>query len=211
MPTRLLQSFCKPASIALIGASERLGSIGAALTRNLLSGGFQGELFLVSRRHRRIQNLPAWLHVADLPGVPDLAIIATPPSTISKLLAELGRRGTRAAMVVTPVGLRDGATAQTWRDAARTHGLRLLGPGSFGVIVPRHGLNASLSSILPQPGHLALIAPSGTALTPLLEWAAAQGIGFSSVIALGDGGDVGFDEVLDGLAHDPAPVSYTHL
>lgn len=203
MPTRLLRSFCKPASIALIGASERLGSIGAALTRNLLSGGFQGELFLVSRRHRRIQNLPAWLHVADLPGVPDLAIIATPPSTISKLLAELGRRGTRAAMVVTPVGLRDGATAQTWRDAARTHGLRLLGPGSFGVIVPRHGLNASLSSILPQPGHLALIAPSGTALTPLLEWAAAQGIGFSSVIALGDGGDVGFDEVLDGLAHDP--------
>ena len=203
MPTRLLQSFCKPASVALIGASERPGSVGAALTRNLLSGGFQGEQFLVSRRHRRIQNLPAWPRVADLPGVPDLAIIATPLPTVPKLLAELGRRGTPTALLVTTAGLRDGVTARTWRDAAHAHGLRLIGPGSFGMIAPRLGFNASLSSIFPQPGHLALIASSGMALTPLLEWAAAQSIGFSSVIALGDGSDVGFGDALDGLAYDP--------
>ncbi|CDH43189.1 bifunctional acetate--CoA ligase family protein/GNAT family N-acetyltransferase [Candidatus Contendibacter odensensis] len=203
MPTRLLHSFCKPTSVALIGASERPGSIGAALTRNLLSGGFQGELFLVSRRHRRIQNLPAWSHVADLSGVPDLAIIATPPPTVPKLLAELGRRGTRIALLVTTAGPGDGTPAQTWRDAAHAHGLRLLGPGSFGVIAPHHRLNASLSSIFPQPGPLALVASSGMVLTPLLEWATAQGIGFSSVIALGNGSDVGFSDVLDELAYDP--------
>lgn len=203
MPTRRLRSFCKPASIALIGASERPGSIGAALTRNLLGGGFQGELFLVSRRHRQIQHQPAWPCVAALPGVPELAIIAIPPPAIPELLDELGQRGTQAAIVVTAADAQDQAGAQIGRAAARAHGLRLLGPGSFGVIAPRHGLNASLSSILPRPGHLALIASSGMALTPLLEWAAAQNTGFSSVIALGDGSDMNFGDMLDELAHDP--------
>lgn len=201
MPNPLLRYLCAPASIALIGASERPGSIGAALTRNLLCGGFQGELFLVNRRHRSLQDLTVWPRVADLPRVPELAIIATPPHTVSELLADLGWRGTQAVVVITATGLH--SDAQSWRDTARDHGLRLIGPGSFGIIAPRHGLNVSLSPIFPQPGHLALIASSGMALTPLLEWATAQSFGFSSVIALGDSSAVGFDDLLDALADDP--------
>lgn len=96
MPVHSLNALFNPASVALIGASERPGSLGAALTRNLLAGGFNGELFLLSRRHRRIQDRPAFAHLADLPHPPDLAIIATPLPTVPNLLIELGRLGTRS-------------------------------------------------------------------------------------------------------------------
>ncbi|MFZ1642078.1 MAG: GNAT family N-acetyltransferase, partial [Candidatus Contendobacter sp.] len=170
------------------------------LTRNLLAGGFKGELFLVNRRHSRVQNMPAFQHLSELPRAPELAILATPPSTISELLVELGQRGTRTAVIVT-AGSHD--EARTWRKAAHPHGLRLLGPGSFGVITPRCGLNASFGHTFPQPGHLALIAPEGSVLAPILEWATVQDIGFSSVVALGDGSDLDFGDLLDGLSDDP--------
>ncbi|MDG4552123.1 MAG: GNAT family N-acetyltransferase [Candidatus Contendobacter sp.] len=201
MPTFSSRSLFNPASIALIGASERPGSIGAALTRNLLAGGFKGELFLVNRHHARVQNMPARQHLADLPRAPELAVIATPPPTVPELLTTLGRHGARITLIATAAGSRD--EARIWRDVARSQGLRLLGPGSCGVIAPRWGLNASLSPVFPRPGHLALIAPEGSVLTPILEWATAQDIGFSSIVALGDGDDLNYDEVLDGLSHDP--------
>ena len=200
MTTHTLRSLYKPTSVALIGASERPGSIGAALTRNLLAGGFKGELFLVNRRHPHVQNMPACPRLADLPHAPELAIIATPPATLPTLLTELGQRGTRIVAIAT-AGSPD--EAQTWRKIARTQGLRWLGPGSFGVIAPRWGLNASLSHVFPQPGHLALIAPEGSVLAPILEWATAQGIGFSSVVALGDSGDLNYTDLLDDLSCDP--------
>ncbi|MCC6135114.1 MAG: GNAT family N-acetyltransferase [Candidatus Contendobacter sp.] len=207
MPTRPLKALFNPASVALIGASERPGSMGAALTSNLLAGSFKGELFLLNRRHRRIQDRHAFAHLADLPHVPELAIIATPRSTIPELVTELGRLGTRVAVIATDHGpLGSDAMRQfhhTLRERARPHDLRLLGPDSLGVIVPRCGLNASLSHLLPWPGHLALIAQSGAVLAPMLEWATAQGIGFSSVIALGERADLNFSDLLDWQARDP--------
>lgn len=200
MPT-LSRYLFNPASIALIGASERPGSIGAALTRNLLAGGFKGDLFLVNRRHSRVHDMPAHQRLADLPRAPELAVIATPPPGVPELLTMLGQQGARIALIATTASSRD--EARTWREMARGRGLRLLGPGSFGVIAPRWGLNASLSPIFPRPGHLALIAPEGSVLTPILEWATARNIGFSSILALGDGDDLNYDEVLDGLSHDP--------
>ena len=201
MTTHILRSLCKPASVALIGASERPGSIGAALTRNLLASGLKGELFLVNRRHSRVQNMPACQRLTDLPHAPELAMIATPPVTVPNLLAELGQRGTPIAAIATAARSHD--ETRTWCEIARSQGLRLMGPGSFGVIAPRWGLNASLSPVFPRPGHLALIAPEGSVLAPILEWATAQGIGFSSVIALGNGGDLDYSELLDDLSRDP--------
>ena len=208
MSTRHLRYLFNPASVALIGASERPGSLGAALTRNLLGGGFQGELFLVNRRHRHVREMPAYPHPADLPRAPELAIIATPARTVLELLAELGRRGTKTAVIASDTGARDAAEAdilhRAWREAARPYGLRLLGPASVGVMAPRCGLNASLGHLFPQPGPLALVAQSGAVQAPLLEWAAGQGIGFSSVVAMGGQIDIDSGDLLDWLAHDPA-------
>jgi acetyltransferase len=207
MPTRSLKALFNPASVALIGASERPDSLGAALTSNLLAGGFKGELFLLSRRHRRVQARRAFAHLADLPRTPELAIIATPQSTIPDLLTELGRLGTQVVVIATDPGPLGSDEMRRFhhrlRESVQTHGLRLLGPDSLGVIIPRFGLNASLSHLLPWPGHLALIAQSGAVLAPMLEWATAQGMGFSSVIALGQRADLNFSDLLDWLTRDP--------
>lgn len=202
MSTRSLRSLFNPASVVLIGASERPGSLGAALTRNLLSGNFKGELFLVNRRHRRVQGMPAVAHPNDLPHPPELALIATPPPTLPDLLVALGQRGTRIAVIAIAAGSPD--DARLWRTVAAAHGLRLIGPGSFGLILPQRGLNASLSHACPPSGHLALVAADGSMLTPVLEWADAHSIGFSSVIALGRDSDLQFSDLLDGLSRDPA-------
>lgn len=207
MPIRHLRCLLDPASVALIGASDRPGSLGAALTRNLLAGGFKGEVFPVNRRHRRVRDMPAYPHPSDLPSTPELAIIATPTPTVPDLLAELGHQGTKVAVIATPSQTQDTDEARIFhhalREAARPHGLRLLGPGSFGVIAPRCGLNASLGPICPKPGPLALIAPEGSLLTPIVEWATARGIGFSSIVALGERSDLDFGDWLDGLSQDP--------
>jgi acyl-CoA synthetase (NDP forming)/RimJ/RimL family protein N-acetyltransferase len=207
MPTRYLRYLFDPASVALIGASERPGSLGAALTRNLLDGGFKGEVFLVNRRHRRVWEMPAYLHPADLPSAPELAIIATPPPTVPKLLAELGRRGTKVAVIASPSRAQGadkiGIFHHTLREVAQPFGLRLVGPDSLGIIVPRRGLNASLSHVFPQAGSLALVAQSGAVLAPMIEWATAQGIGFSCIVALGERVDINFSDLLDCLARDP--------
>ena len=207
MPNPSMQALLKPASVALIGASERPGSLGAALTCNLLAGSFKGELFLLNRRHRRVQNQPAFAHLADLPHPPDLAIIATAPPTMPSLLAELGQRGTPVAIIATHHRPTSGDTTRQWlltlRQLAHTHRIRLLGPDSPGVMIPRYGLNASLNPRLPLPGHLTLITQFGAILAPMLEWATAKGIGFSSVIALGERADLNFSDLLDELARDP--------
>ncbi len=206
MPTGLLRYLFEPASVALIGASDRPGSLGATLIRNLLAGGFTGELFLVNRRHRCVQGLPTFQHLSELPHAPELALLATPAPTLPALLAELDQHGAKVAVLVGPVGSgqTEGADPHSTRRAtARPHGLRVLGPNSLGLMAPRVGLNASLGPLLPPAGPLALVAPSGMVLTPMLEWAASRGIGFSGIAALGDGSDIGFAELLDGCARDP--------
>lgn len=207
MPTRFLRSLFAPSSVALIGASERPDSLGAALTRNMLADSFKGELFLLNRRHRRVQDMPTYARLADLPHPPELAIIATPTPTLPDLLAELGRMGTRIAVIATRSNAPDADETHRFhhalREAARPSGLRLLGPDSFGVIVPRRGLNASLSHIQPRPGQLALITQSGAVLASMLEWATAQGIGFSHIIDLGECADIDFSDLLDWLTRDP--------
>ncbi len=197
----------EPDSVVLIGASERPGSPGEVLTRNVLAGGFKGDLFLVNRRHRRVQGVSAFRHLSELPRTPELAILATPASTLPTLLAELGRRGTGVAVVVSAA---DSGKTNRAADphsallaAAKPHGLRVLGPDSFGLLAPRVGLNASLGHRFPPTGRLALVAQSGMVLTPVLEWMARRGIGISSMVALGTGIDVGFAELLDGFADNP--------
>jgi acetyltransferase len=206
MPT-LSRYLFEPDSVALIGASERPGSPGAVLTRNMLAGGFKGDLFLVNRRHRRVQGVPAFRHLSELPRTPELAILATPAATLPALLAELGRRGTGVAVIVSSVvSGKTNRTADPYPAllaAAKPHELRVLGPDSLGLMAPRAGLNASLGHRFPPPGHLALVAQSGMVLTPVLEWMASRGIGVSGMVALGTGIDVGFAELLDEFADDP--------
>ena len=208
MSVRNLEALFQPASVAIIGASDRPGSVGSLVLRNLKQGGFTGPIWPVNKLRTRVDGEAAWLDVESLPQPPDLAVICTPPGTVPELIAALGRKGTRAAIVVT-AGLKqaskDGGPSleQAMLDAARPHLLRILGPNCIGALVPGVGLNASFAPGNALPGKLAFVTQSGALATAMLDWAISRGIGFSHFISLGDSADVDFGDVLDYLASDP--------
>lgn len=200
MSVRNLDSLFDPASVAVLGASDRSASVGATVWRNLSTGRFKGPVYAVNPRRDTLDGHRCYAHVADLPQVPELAVICTPPATVAGLVAELAARGTRAAVVLT-AGM-SAEQKQAMLDAARPHLLRLLGPNCIGLLAPHIGLNASFSHIDAMPGDLAFVSQSGALVTAMLDWAAAQSIGFSHFVSLGEHADVDFGDMLDYLATD---------
>ncbi|HEX5794784.1 MAG TPA: bifunctional acetate--CoA ligase family protein/GNAT family N-acetyltransferase [Geminicoccaceae bacterium] len=207
MTVRNLNHLCKPGAVALIGASDDPRSVGGVLARNLREGGFAGRIMLVNPNHAEIEGEPCHPDAASLPATPDLAVVATPPATLPGIIAELGARGTKAAVVIT-AGLGEGgkgqggALRQAMLDAARPHLLRIVGPNSFGILVPEQGLNATFAPVSAKPGRLALVTQSGAVMSGVLDWASARAVGFSHLISVGDMADVDFGDLLDYLAQD---------
>ena len=206
MSIRNLQHLMAPASVAVIGASDRAGSVGATVWANLRAGGFAGPVWPVNRRHEQVGGVAAWRRIADLPTVPELAVICTPAATVPALIAELGAAGCRAAVVLSSGLDAPGADGRSLReamqDAARPTLLRILGPNCVGLLVPAIGLNASFAPTAALPGRLAFVAQSGALVTAVLDWASERHIGFSCFVSLGDGSDVDFGDLLDYLAAD---------
>ena len=200
MSIRHLDSLFDPSSVALIGASLRPGSVGATVWRNLRDGGFAGPRWAVNPKHQQLEGEPCYPDVASLPATPELAVIATPPATVPGLIAALGARGTRAAIVLT-AGL-DAMQKQAMLDAARPHLLRILGPNTVGLLSPQAKLNASFAHANADAGGLAFVSQSGALVTAMLDWARGRGIGFSHFVSLGEHADVDFGDMLDWLASD---------
>ena len=212
MTIRHLDHFFKPDSIAVIGASNRAGSIGALLMRNLLQGGFAGPIMPVNPKYQAIAGILAYPDVAALPLTPDLAVICTPVSTVPDVINQLGDRGVRAAIVITAGlnQLRDekGRDLQSVLLArSRAHDMRILGPNCLGLLTPGSQLNASFTHRPALPGRIAFVSQSGALCTAVLDWARAHNIGFSHFVSLGNSADVDFDDMLDYLGSDPQTKS----
>ncbi|MCC7485062.1 MAG: acetate--CoA ligase family protein [Burkholderiales bacterium] len=208
MSIRNLQFLFRPASLAVIGASDRPGSVGATVMRNLLEGGFPGPVWPVNPRRQSVAGRLACPDVASLPATPDAAVVCIPPRAVPEAIAALGRRGTRAAIVLTG-GLSRGRSADgrtlsaAMLEAARPYLLRVLGPNCVGLLVPGLKLNASFAHEQALPGSIAFVTQSGALATALLDWARLRGVGFSHFISLGESADVDFGDVLDYLGRDP--------
>jgi len=208
MTVRNLDFLFRPKSVALVGASARPGSVGSVVAHNLLAGDFEGPVMPVNPRHKSVHGVIAYPDVASLPIVPDLAVVCTPPDMVPGVIAELGKRGTKAAVVIT-AGFGEGgsehgrALQQAALDAARPHLLRIVGPNSLGVLVPQSGLNASFATAAPADGKLAFVAQSGAIVASIVDWAEEHSLGFSHLVSLGDMIDVDFGDMLDYLANDP--------
>ena len=207
MSVRNLEYLSRPKSIAVIGASDRAGSVGATVLRNVVAGGFAGPIYPVNPAHGYVQGMRVYADAASLPQAPDLAVIATPPATVPALISALGARGTRAAVVLT-AGLSAACDAHgktlssAMLECARPHLMRILGPNTVGLLAPGLGINASFAHTTALPGNLAFVSQSGGMTTGVLDWAKSRGIGFSHFISLGDSADVDFGDVLDYLASD---------
>lgn len=209
MSIRNFKYLFKPRAITVIGASNRPHRVGSVVMQNLLKGGFEGPILPVNPKYQAVCGVLAYPAVKALPVNPDLAILCTPPNTIPQLLQELGERGVRAAVILT-AGIRRDASgmegATDWTDMLETgskFGIRLLGPNTVGMLIPRLGLNASFAHVEALPGSLAFLSQSGALCTAVLDWARSKGIGFSHFLSLGDSLDIDVGDVLDYLGSDP--------
>jgi acetyltransferase len=201
MSTYRFDALMQPRSVAVVGASERAGSLGQAVLANLREGGFAGSLWLVNPRHRMICGEACYADLAALPEPPDLAIVCTPPGAVRGVVEAATKQGVRACLILT-AGLGRGPGSAAWaiRDMGRAVGMRIVGPNCLGLMSPYARLNASFASGQLQQGDLALISQSGAVAAGLIDWAAAHRLGFSGVLTLGDQIDVDFGDCLDHFA-----------
>lgn len=208
MSVRNLKAMFRPQSVAVIGATTKPNAPGSVVMRNLLQGGFGGPIIPVTAEYSSVAGVLAYPDVDSLPLVPDLAIICTPPQTVAATVQALGRKGVRAACIMTPAlaQLHDESgrsLLEAVRAEAKAHGVRLLGPNSMGILVPGIGLNASFAPEQALNGKIAFVSQSGALCTAVLDWACTKGLGFSHFIHTGDSADVAIGDILDYLGSDP--------
>jgi acetyltransferase len=201
---RNLDALFRPKSVAVIGASERPGSTGAMVWARVLEGGFAGSLWPVNPKHKTLGGHAVIHDAGDLPQAPTVAVICTLPATWPALIHKLGGMGTRAAIIVGEVRDDDDRLAMRHAlSAARPHLLRIVGPGSLGVVSPALGAHLGAPSCTVKAGGVAWVSQSNALTNAVLGWAQARGLGFSHAVALGEEADVDAGDVLDYLASDP--------
>lgn len=201
MSVRHLDKLFRPQSVAILGASDRAGSFGGMVLRNLLRGGFRGPVMPVNPKRASVAGVLTYPDLKSLPVVPDLAVICVAADKVPGAVEGLAEIGTHAAVLVTD-GMTEEALART-REAARRGNIRLLGAGSMGLLVPGGNLNASCAHLPASGGRVAFVSQSATMCTAVLDWARAHGIGFSHFVSLGNTDDLDFGDVLDYLGSDP--------
>ncbi|HEI8294690.1 TPA: bifunctional acetate--CoA ligase family protein/GNAT family N-acetyltransferase [Proteus mirabilis] len=198
MSQRGLEALLRPKSIAVIGASDKVGRAGTTMMKNLLSGGFNGPVFPVNPTRNSVSGVFTYPSIDKLPQVPDLAIICTHHRRNLELLEQLGQSGCKAVIVLSA----QSEQFQAIKSLCQQHHIRLLGPNSLGLLAPWQGLNASFSPLPVKKGKLAFISQSAAVANTILDWAYYRNIGFSYFIALGDNQDIQVDDLLDFLARD---------
>ena len=203
MTIRNLEFAMRPSSVAVFGASRRAGSVGQVVLDNIVSGGFAGAIWPVNPRYSEVSGRPCYGSAAELPGVPDLGVIVTPPGTVAAIIRDLSEKGTRAAVVITAGLTRENGLRQQILDAARPNLFRIIGPNTLGLMIPPLRLNAGFAHMPARPGKIALVSQSGAIVTTLIDWAADNNVGFSQIVSLGDMADVDLGDYLDLLAGDP--------
>jgi acetyltransferase len=197
----MLDQFFHPKSIALIGASSKPDRLGYAIWKNLHANTYEGSIFPVNPKYKKLDGQTCYSRIKDLPVSPDLAIIVTPAPTVQDILAQCDKKDIRSVLILS-AGFKEAGTEgerlfRKLTQFAKKHKIRIIGPNSLGLQSPMHGLNASFSSGLPVPGRLAFIAQSGAMGSAILDWAVEKNVGFSHFVSIGNMADVEFAELID--------------
>lgn len=206
-----LDRIIKPQRIAIIGASEKPGTIGNALMKNLQEGGYPGSVLPVNPKYTNILGYRSYKSVSELePGV-DLAIIATPIYTVPEIVQECISRNIGGAIIISAggkeIGEQGSVIEQKIHNVIRPSGFRIIGPNCLGVIQPSGKLNATFVSGMPQVGSLALVSQSGAICSAILDLAFKERIGFSHFVSVGSMLDVDFGDMIDYLGNDTSVKS----
>jgi acetyltransferase len=206
-----LDKLFNPQSIALIGASNKKGSVGYTLLRNLITSEYQGVVFPVNVKAPAVQGIQAYASISHVPSKVDLAVIAVPAKAVPETMRQCGEAGVAAAVIISagfkevgPAGVKLEREVST---IAEHYGIRILGPNCLGYARPPLNLNATFAHVVPGSGRVAFISQSGALGTSILDWATANHVGFSAFVSVGGMLDVDFGDLIDYFGDDPNTTS----
>src|ERR1700688_3272389 len=202
-----LEKLFVPDSVAVIGATERPGTVGRTVLSNLLESRFRSKVYAVNPSHSEVLGLKAYKSIGDISEKVDLAVVITPAVTVSNVVGECVDAGVRAAVVIS-AGFRErgpegAALEQQIQQQLRRGTMRLIGPNCLGIMNPAIGLNATFAKSTPKAGNVAFLSQSGALLTAILDWSQREEVGFSAIVSTGSMLDVGGGDLIDYFGDDP--------
>jgi acetyl coenzyme A synthetase (ADP forming)-like protein len=209
-PQQDLDAVFRPESVAVIGASRRLGSVGNQVLRNIIDGGFTGSVFPVNPRAKSVHAVKCYPSILDVPDPVDLGVICVPAPLVLDVAKECGQKGVRGLVVITagfreigPVGIE---RERALRDYCRSEGIRLVGPNCMGVLnaLPEYRLDATIAPNFPRPGPVAFLSQSGAMGVSIIDHAVDMGLGLSMFASIGNKADVSGNDLIEYWETDQA-------
>ncbi|HJQ28356.1 MAG TPA: CoA-binding protein, partial [Rubrobacter sp.] len=195
---RGLDAIFRPETVAVIGATERPGSVGRTIMWNLVSSPFGGTVFPVNARRPNVLGIKAYPSVCEVPEKVDLALIAAPASSVPGIIRECVETGVEGAIIISAgfreTGPEGAEREQQVLEESRRGRMRIIGPNCLGVMKPPSGLNATFASGMARPGSVALLSQSGALLTAILDQSFMENVGFSALVSVGSMMDVGWGD-----------------
>ncbi len=202
-----LQQLFEPRSVAIVGASSKPGKVGYDILRNMVSSGYQGEVYPVNPHAEEILGRKCYPSLAHIDSDVDLAVIVVPAAAVLAVVEECGAKGIKTAIVIS-AGFKEAGPEGIERErklAELSHrlGMRIVGPNCLGVMSTSNGLNATFAHGMPKHGNVALMSQSGALATAIIDWSIQQGIGYSKFVSFGNGVDIGPVDLLRAWEDDP--------
>lgn len=205
--TNPLNVIFAPKSVAVVGATERKGSVGRTIVWNLMSNTFGGTIFPINPKRKSVLGIKAYPNIRAIDEPIDLAIIVTPAHTVPEIVRECVAVGVKGAIIISagfkergPEGL---SLEQEVLAEAKKGNMRIIGPNCLGVMNPINGLNATFASAMARPGSVGFISQSGALLTSILDWSFKENVGFSAFVSVGSMMDVDWGDLIYYLGDDP--------
>jgi acetyltransferase len=202
-----LSTFFSPASVAVIGATDREGSVGRTVIDNLAVGGFKGRIYAVNPRRSELFGRTCYASIGAIPETVDLVVVVTPAVTVPGVIAECVRAKVKSVVVISAGFKEQGENGKALegqiQQELKRGATRLIGPNCLGLMNPLLGLNATFARDMAQPGNVAFLSQSGALLTAILDWSFMENVGFSAIVSLGSMLDVGWSDLLTFFGDDP--------
>ena len=203
----MLKALFSPQSVAVVGASADPEKLGYMVLDNIIKYGYQGQVYPINPKAKEILDRPSYARVTDIPGPVDLVVIVVPNKYVAAVMQDCGDKGVGAAIIITAgfreAGVQGRQMERQVIEIAQQHKIRVVGPNCLGVIDTNSSLNASFAAGMPDRGKISFMSQSGALCTGILDWAALNGLGFSSFVSLGNKGDLNETDFLEVWRDDP--------
>lgn len=202
-----LDAIFRPETVAVIGATERVGSVGRTLMWNLISNPFGGTVFPVNPHRENVLGIKAYPSISEVPARVDLAVVVTPAPSVPGVIRECAEAGVGGAIVISAgfkeIGPEGAELERRVMEEARRGRMRVIGPNCLGVMNPHTGLNATFAKGMARPGNVGLLSQSGALMTAILDRSFQENVGFSAFVSVGSMMDVSWGDLIQYLGDDP--------